>query len=221
MVPSLHKQAKQFAEDLSKLLNNTISDGVKLSAAKLSDGRYAIGRNLSDRNPLEPDLVALTTSKKKPELYLFASHELCLDDTEGTWLMASKTNYAVQVGESEDRKTLFAYDYVRKLDNGYPLAHFHIYGDGGRSYGSIFKSRGRKKDKLRDLHFPIGGLVHDGGGILFRPILEDIIEMLIAEDLVEARPKWDEAVREGRERFYESQLRAALRRYPDIDRATA
>lgn len=216
MTPSLSKQAKQFADDLSRLLNNTITDGIKLSAAKLSDDRYTIGRNLSDRNPLDPDLVALTTSKKKAELYLFASHELCLDDTEGAWLMASKTNYAVQVGEAGERNTLFAYDYVRKLDNGYPLAHFHIYGDGGRTYSSIFKSRGRKKDKLRDLHFPVGGLVHDGGGILFRPILEDIIEMLVAEGLVEARPKWDQAIRDGRKRFYESQLRAAVRRFPGV-----
>lgn len=157
MAPPLPKQAKKFAEDLSRLLNQTIANGIKLSSAMLSGDRYAIGRNLTDKNPLDPDLIPLTISQRKAELYLFASHELCLDDTEGTWLMASKTNYAVQVGESEDRKTLFAYDYVRKLDNGYPLAHFHIYGDGGRPYNSIFKSRGRRKDKLRDLHFPVGG----------------------------------------------------------------
>lgn len=216
MAPPLPKQAKQFADDLSNLLNRTITNGIKLSPAKLSDARYAIGRNLTDKNPLVPGLVALTISQKKAELFLFASHELCLDDTENTWLMASKTNYAVQVGESEDRNTLFAYDYVRKLENGYPKAHFHIYGDGGRPYSSIFKSRSRRKDKLRDLHFPVGGLVHDGGGILFRPVLEDIIEMLIAEDLVEARPNWQQAIGEGRKRFYEFQLRAAQRRYPHV-----
>ena len=110
MIPPLSKQAKQFADDLSRLLNNTITDGIKLSAAKLSDDRYTIGRNLSDKNPLDPDLVALTTSQKKAELYLFASHELCLDDTEGVWLMVSKTNYAVQVGATGERNTLFAYD---------------------------------------------------------------------------------------------------------------
>ncbi len=221
MAPPLPKQAKKFADDLSRLLNQTIANGIKLSSAMLSGDRYAIGRNLTDKNPLDPDLIPLTISQRKAELYLFASHELCLDDTEGTWLMASKTNYAVQVGESEERKTLFAYDYVRKLDNGYPLAHFHIYGDGGRPYNSIFKSRGRRKDKLRDLHFPVGGLVHDGGGILFRPILEDIIELMVAEGLVEARPNWGQAIHEGRERFYESQLKAAIRRYPDIAKATA
>ena len=216
MTQSLEAQARRFAQNLTDLLNNTVTHGVRISAAKVDDSKYTIGRNLNKTNPLSPDLIGLTIGQKKPRLFLFAYNVMALDETQSEWLMASKTNYAVQFGDHEDEGTLFAYDYVRKIDNPYPKAHFHVYALHGEYYEGIFGARGREKDPLRDLHFPVGGAIHEDGGVHYRPVLEDIIEMLIVERLVDARPNWEKAINTGREHYYESQLKAAMRRNPDI-----
>jgi hypothetical protein len=53
-------------------------------------------------------------------------------------------------------------------------------------------------------------------GRRFRPILEDVIEFLVSEGLVDPRPGWLDAVEDGRRAFLRKQLRAAIRREPDI-----
>jgi hypothetical protein len=53
-------------------------------------------------------------------------------------------------------------------------------------------------------------------GRRFRPTLEDIIEFLIVEELVEARPKWKAALEANRDAFRDKQLRAAIRQFPEV-----
>lgn len=60
------------------------------------------------------------------------------------------------------------------------------------------------------LHLPVDGR-------RFRPTLEDLIELLIVEQLVDARPGWKELVEQGRAGFQRIQLAAAVR----SDRSTA
>jgi hypothetical protein len=62
--------------------------------------------------------------------------------------------------------------------------------------------------KLRDLHFPVGGL-------RFRPTLEDVIEFVIHEEMVIPREGWEDAVKEHRARWTELQVKAAARRHPE------
>lgn len=54
------------------------------------------------------------------------------------------------------------------------------------------------------------------GGRRFRPTLEDICEFLIVERLVEHRAGWAETLERSREAFQEKQLRAAIRRFPEV-----
>ncbi len=101
----------------------------------------------------------------------------------------------MQLGQSTDTGTLFAYDYTRDAQNDYPRAHFHIYADMGEHYQKALANSGR--DKLRDLHFPLGGFSELDGSVRFRPILENIIEMLVLENMVTPRPSWKNAVIDG------------------------
>ncbi|GAA0258700.1 hypothetical protein [Cryptosporangium japonicum] len=67
---------------------------------------------------------------------------------------------------------------------------------------------GRKRD-LPKLHFPVGGR-------RFRPTVEDVIEFLVVEKLVEASDGWQDVVEASRADFQRRQLRAAIRRFPDV-----
>lgn len=66
--------------------------------------------------------------------------------------------------------------------------------------------------KLSDFHGPVGGK-------RFRPSPEDLVEFVIVEDLADKHDGWQDAIDEHRERWYESQLKAAVRRSPDVARA--
>lgn len=214
MPDNLERKAREFAKELARLLNTTVADGVTLSAVQVQRGDdtlYAIGHGLSKSNPHRPGLIPLTIDRSEASLYLYAFHVMKLDELDGKSLTDWKANYAVQIGKSADTGTLFAYDYARDVANPYPRAHFHIYADLGTHYERALEGTGR--DKLRDLHFPVGGFSEPDGSVRYRPILEDIIEMLILEKMVDHREDWEAAVKRGRKRFFDLQYRSAqLRR---------
>ncbi len=56
------------------------------------------------------------------------------------------------------------------------------------------------------------------GGRRFRPALEDVIEFLVDEQLVRPREGWLGALDRSRREFREIQLRAAVRRDPEVAR---
>lgn len=218
MQDSLSKQVREFTQDLTDLLNSTVTQGIRISSARVNEHKYLVGCGITDKNPFRPNLIGLTTGNKPAHLYLFAAHELVLDNIDKQWLMVTKTTYSVQVGQEEGQGTMFSYDYTRGLANGYPEAHFHVHSPLSEHYKQVFELAERPKDRLSDLHFPVGGSRHGESGIHYRPILEDIVEMLVFERLVEPRKDWRRAITEGRAKYYESQLRAAIRRNPETAR---
>ncbi|MFI1957178.1 hypothetical protein ACH46L_20085 [Streptomyces althioticus] len=125
-------------------------------------------------------------------------------DPEGEYL----TVYKSFIGVFRDKETkvgLVHFDYERDKADGYPDAHLQVQGY------SEFLAELLPDRPLAKLHFPVGGK-------RFRPCLEDVIEFLIVEGLVEGVPEWRGALAPGRERFQRNQLRAAMRRNPDIVR---
>ncbi len=102
---------------------------------------------------------------------------------------------------------MFHYDYNRVPVNEYPCAHFQVAGQSS-SLATVLADSSVASKSLRDLHFPVGGR-------RFRPTIEDVVEFLIIEELVDARPGWEDAVAERREDWKEIQLKAAVRRYLD------
>jgi hypothetical protein len=216
--PTLETQVREFAAAQSELLNRTIANGVRLSAVIPS------GRDASPNIPvacgistatLSPHLVALTLGRKAAGLYLGLAYRLTLDP-EGEYLTVAKSYYSI-IGDPGGRTVLARWDYEREPSHKYFAAHFQVEGsapafDAATEHARDALGRDCPHRTLKDFHFPVGGR-------RYRPTLEDVIEFLILEELVDRRTGWERAIEEGRTRWEERQLRAAVRRKPEIARA--
>lgn len=169
-----------------------------------ASGRAAIGNQISRLKP-RGDPVALTLSQAPALLALRLLHTLALDESQ-RFLTTTKSSYKLM--HATNSEPILTYDYTRDPPNEYPEAHFHLHGESV-AVQDMLERCGRPKHKPDDLHFPVGGR-------RYRPCLEDLIEFCILERLVEPRPGWEKALNESRQRFRDGQLRAAVRRSPDI-----
>ncbi|MFI0718036.1 hypothetical protein [Streptomyces sp. NPDC021224] len=110
----------------------------------------------------------------------------------------------VGVFPSEDGKdALFHYDYERDKRDGYPDAHLQVAGQD-EAMAALLPGKPTVK-----LHFPVGGK-------RFRPCLEDVIEFLIREGLTAGKDGYKAVLDREREKFRINQLRAAMRRSPEV-----
>jgi hypothetical protein len=130
-------------------------------------------------------------------------------DHEQKYLMVRQS--VMLLSSSPDpNDVLLHYDYERDKDD-YPDAHLQICATS-----DAWEAVGRRLDGserlLERMHLPVGGR-------RFRPTLEDAVEFLITEKLAESKPRWEQAVHEGGERFRKIQLRAAIRRDPETARS--
>jgi hypothetical protein len=122
-------------------------------------------------------------------------------DPEGEYFTVLSSFVAIYGDELGDT-CLCHFDYERNKADGYPEAHIQVYGQSPvlDAWGGPLLERG-----LHRLHFPAGHR-------RFRWCLEDVIEFVIAERMVDAKPNWKEVIEPGRKKFHEMQLRAAIRR---------
>lgn len=205
----LDSLAREFAADISTLLNRTVADGVRISAVLSQPDLFVAAAGIGKRD-LRPNLIPLTLGRKNPRAFLLAAYVLEMDQ-EGSYLTVNKSQVGLYA-TAELRSMIFHYDYNRVTSNKYPSAHFQVAGQSGTLADVVARSPA-PETPLRDLHFPVGGR-------RFRPTLEDVVEFLIVEDLVDFRPGWEEAIAERREVWKEIQLKAAVRRYPEWAAAT-
>lgn len=218
MPDDLGAQARAFAASLTDLLNSTVAHGVRLGCAESAPGCFVVGRGITKKQLVVRDLVPLTLDQRAADVYLLVTNLLVADSSAEGWLTVDRATYTIQASPSPGQDVLCSYDYARNVNNGYPEAHLHVYAPLSDSFSCVTKAVGRDPDPLDSLHFAVGGVHNEDGGIHYRPILEDVIEMLVQERLVRARPGWQAAVDAGRKQFYETQLRAEIRRNPDIAR---
>ena len=218
MTSDLGAQAREFAESLTKLLNGTIASGIRLGCAESAPGCFIVGRGITKSKLVVRDLVPLTLDQKSANLFLLITNMLVADGSGEGWLTVNRATYTLQASPEPGKAVVFSYDYARNVGNGYPEAHLHVYGPPPAPFLKVMKKAGRQQDPLDPLHFAVGGAHHDAGGVHYRPILEDVIEMLVLECLATPRPGWQDIVERGRKRFYETQLRAEIRRNPEIAR---
>ena len=205
MAKKLDAQAYEFADQMSELLNKTVTDGIRVSAVETLGGRRLIGCGVT-KNSAVPKPIALTHKRRNPVVYLYLLIAYDLDP-ENTYLTTTSSIMSLYTSsEMDDDQLIVSIDYDREPENKYPGAHMHVSG-ARDDLGSVYLGNTRSSRKLRDLHLPVGGK-------RFRPTLEDLIEFLITEEMVKPRPNWRSVVDEHRARWQNIQLQAAVRRNP-------
>ena len=119
-------------------------------------------------------------------------------------LVTQESTYTLSKGY--EQVELLHYDYERDKA-GYPDAHVQVSAvseDGDE----LLESAGRSRGGLGKFHLTVGGR-------RYQPSIEDVIDMLIAEQFIEPKPYARERLDAGREVFQRRQLRAAIRRDPE------
>lgn len=201
----LERQARQFAEQLTSLLNATVTDGPRLRAVLQEDGRIGwIGFEIERRRPFPGEGIPLTISASPPRCFLHVMQTLTLDP-DGGYLVVQRSSYGLYL-EQELATVLFHYDYDRDPEHEYPLAHLQVNGQCPAL--DELNRRTEGDAALERLHFPVGGK-------RYRPSLEDVVEFLVIEGFVRAKDGWRDAVEQHRRDFHRTQLMAATRRDPE------
>ncbi|MHB1783614.1 MAG: hypothetical protein ACYCTE_13200 [Acidimicrobiales bacterium] len=197
-------QARAFAQEVTTLLNATVTDGVAFSAViGRRPGTLVLGRGVTKTN-LNPQAVPLTLGRRDPSAWLWVAFILG-PDPEGEHLTVFKSGFALYADPERDRMMLH-YDYEREPAHNYPPAHVQVNGTA-EDLSTLSQRRSGKRKDLKDFHLPVGGR-------RYRPTIEDVVEFIVAEDLADARAGWRDAVSESRNRWEDRQLRAAVRRNP-------
>jgi GNAT superfamily N-acetyltransferase len=195
--------ARDFAKTIQHLLNSTICTGATINSVVGKPGTVVVAHKLR-KKLLESEPLPVRRGRGKPHCYLDLSYSFCWDETRD--YPAVESSFLAVRAPDSDRTVLCHFDYERGKTGGYPEAHVQIYGQAP-ALAVLPRAQGRPLGKY---HFPVGGR-------RYRPILEDVIEFLVAEGLVPELPDGAaEVIQEGRDAFHRTQLRAAIRRDPDI-----
>lgn len=176
--------------------------------AVLTGDTCRVAYGISNQDPIDGAAIPLTLGPSQPRAFLDAYFRLKMD-REREHLEVAKSSFGAYL-DDERKRLLFRYDFDRSQNPDYPEAHLHV-GGRGRHFKTLLALKGKQKRPLKRLHFPVGGK-------RFRPTLEDAVEFLVKEGLADGRPGWQAVVDAYRERWMAIQLRAAIRRYPEIAR---
>jgi hypothetical protein len=206
----LRDEAQRLAGSLSEMLNNTVCNGVRVTAvlrdhiAGLQAGMN-IGYKITPTNQTLRTGIPLTISRKPAKFFLGFFMHLEADADE--MYMTVNESMTLLALDRDLSRELLHYDYERDKHlqgKGYPEAHVQVCASSP-DWDLAGDRRGQDELSLGKMHLPVGGR-------RFRPTIEDVIELLIVEGLVEHREGWKDALNKTRKPFQELQLKAAVRR---------
>jgi hypothetical protein len=201
--PNLSAEAQRYADSLAALLTNTVCDYARVGMILRPDNVTAVVGTDPDSHTYRSKPVRLRTPRGA-HCWLTVTSRFYLD-TDG-YLTAQRSAYIVSTGTAAEYD-LFHYDYERgKRD--YTEAHIQVHANS-EPLKELLAAVGRPKDNLSKIHLPVGGR-------RFRPALEDVLEALIDERIVIGSPIWRDVLNESRDEFRRRQLKAAIRREPDV-----
>ena len=116
-------------------------------------------------------------------------------------LTAESSYCGIWLGDHHE-DLLLHYDYEREKDI-YAEAHIQVAGRHP-PLERMLSELGRRGDVMKRLHLPVGGR-------RLRPAIEDVLECLIAEKLVDAKPGFEEVLDESRRDYRRIQVAALVR----------
>ena len=203
--------ARDFADRLNRVLNGTVCDGVRLTAVVnkypvVDRDSVMVGYGLSGSDQTG-GAFRLGIRGRSP-IHCLVSYQLRPDD-EGRYLTVASSVLGLFLDETAN-ETLLHFDYERDKGDGYPEAHLQVCATSQAWEKAISSCRSRsdRRRTLEKLHIPVGGR-------RLRPTLEDLVEFVISERLVQARPGWKAVLDQERHAYAIHQMRAMIRRYPE------
>jgi hypothetical protein len=198
----LEAQASAFANNLTALLNETVCAGTRVGIVSRPDGLAAFGTEIRGNN--FRSLPVRLLAKPGVDCFLTVTGRLYLDDDR--YLTVERSSWQLSTGPNGEEELLH-FDYERGKD-GYPDAHLQIIATSP-AWESMLGSLGRAHATVESLHLPVGGK-------RYRPSLEDVLDFLICERIVEPKPYAQAVIERHRLEFQRLQLKAAVRRDPEI-----
>ena len=171
----LAARARELAQEVTKLLGATVTDGVTFSAVigRRSD-TLVLGRGVTKTN-LHPRAVPLTLGRRDPSAWLWVAFILG-PDPEGEYLTVLESGFALYV-DSDRERMMPHYDYEREPAHSNPPAHVQLHGTAD-DLSALSERRSGQRRELEDFHFPVCGC-------RYRPSIEDVVELLVTEDLAD------------------------------------
>lgn len=188
----LESEVQTFTREIEQLLTSVFSGSVSL-----------LVRRLDDRRVIATERAVLLHAKGVELASLHISIKCRLDSTRK---YLAVENSAVKLVASLDRNPIIRWEYDRDA-YGKPCAHIQVHGHRGALSHLLSQAGHLTPHSMESLHLPVGGA-------RFRPCLEDIIEFLIRDCQLDAKPGWKAAVYSGRERWRRYQARTVVRELP-------
>lgn len=202
-------KSTEFARELSDLIC-AVLDGSHQPFEVLVSGAHVIIRQ-SPADGLLLTVAGLSAARLRVRFR-------CTWDSRRQYLAVNESTVAVVPSAGDE--PLYHYDYIAEGDGRVPSAHLNVHGHRDDFVFALMaatrKNRGKAREAairkgrvptLATFHFPVGG--HR-----FRPAVEDVLEITIREFDIDVREGWESAIRAGRARWRDKQLRAAVRDDP-------
>lgn len=210
----LTDDAHSFAARLTRLLNGTVTRGVRVRAIVKDEGRRAtvapvpsdLRKSIDKRIGLAPlSLATDAAARAKAALWLRLQFQVGLDN-EDEHLQVNESAFALVVNYKTGAGPIRV-EYDRRKTSK-QQSHVQIVGES-ESLGYALALAGQPLKPLSKLHLPTGGR-------RFRPALEDFIEFLAQEDLLPAvHQGWKNVIAASRADWEALQTQAAVRRMPE------
>jgi hypothetical protein len=195
-------QASTFADNLSHLLNNSITTGIRINSVLDDVDTGWIGYNIKP-DDIVGQLIPVKLGREAASCYLQVGMTLRLDPRpEVRTLIVQGSTMGVYCHDDPE-SMVFHYDFHREPKNEYPAAHLQVAGSS--DFLQELCDRNGITRTMDRFHFPVGGK-------RYRPTVEDVVEFLVTEGIARAHPRWNETVQSHLENWERIQLRAVIRR---------
>ena len=195
----LAARSAAFAADVQKLLDDVLPGARRIVSVEFGH-RYVV--RPEGHSAARQVIPLLVDGIEYAHLTVRLFQEL---DRLGQHLKTSRSDIAVY--SSLDRNPLLRLEYRADLHTE-PVCHWQFHAERGAFATLLARAhrlgRVSKPHLLSSLHLPVGGE-------RFRPGLEDVLEFLVRDCGVDAKPGWQVAVTESRQTWRRRQLRAAVR----------
>lgn len=209
----LGNQAEDFAQQLSDTINDVIVGKHELTLQAVQ-GRYVLEpkRRADDEKMPCLDLHLPESPKRIGRLQF--RYEMTLDH-QHEYLKVVLSSFTIRAEADGTALIRLDYEPINMQGTRAPVSHWQIQAHHNAlanwlTLAHATQNRsGNQSGRVDKIHLPVGGE-------RFRPCMEDLLQLLVTDLGVAAKSGHMRAIKEGRARWRELQLRSAVRDNPAI-----